>query len=313
MSVTVSILCLAYNHGKYIRQSLESMVNQKTDFDFEILIHDDASTDDTADIIREFQEKYPEIVKPVFQTENQYSKGIQVQNVYNIPRVKGKYVAYCEGDDYWTDDHKLQKQVDYMEAHPNCTLCIHRAYRINTKGKVVGTFPSTKYTGTVSCEDVIVNGGGFCATCSIMAPAKLMKNRPEYFNILCIDYVIQVYLASCGETYCFDDIMSAYRTGVDGSWSSRMKKDNEKHIRHIERVEKMKRAFDQHTEYKYHDAVEKSLFNSQYSLCYQTGKYKQLLEEPFKSSEIARQQPFLKKVKIFLGAYFPFVLRLLNK
>ena len=86
---------------------------QKTDFPFEILIHDDASTDGTADIIREYEAKYPDIIKPIYQTENQYSKGIKVSQVYQFPRAKGKYIALCEGDDYWTDPYKLQKQVDF--------------------------------------------------------------------------------------------------------------------------------------------------------------------------------------------------------
>jgi glycosyltransferase involved in cell wall biosynthesis len=114
----VSICCITYNHEKYIQQCLEGFLIQKTTFLFEILIHDDASTDRTADIIREYETKYPDIIKPIYQTENQYSKGVIVSAVYNWPRAKGKYIALCEGDDYWIDSYKLQKQVDFMEANP---------------------------------------------------------------------------------------------------------------------------------------------------------------------------------------------------
>lgn len=99
---------------------------QKTTFRFEAIVHDDASTDGTADIIREYAERYPEIIKPIFETENQYSKHDGSLNRIVGEKLVGKYVAMCEGDDYWTDESKLQKQVDYMESHSNCSLCFHK-------------------------------------------------------------------------------------------------------------------------------------------------------------------------------------------
>ena len=119
----VSIVTLAYNHGKYIRQCLDGFVMQVTDFPFEVIIHDDASTDDTAEIIREYERKYPNIIKPIYQTENQYSKGVAIGTTFLYPKVQGRYIAECEGDDWWTDPNKLQKQVDYMESHPKCSMC----------------------------------------------------------------------------------------------------------------------------------------------------------------------------------------------
>lgn len=126
MKILVSICCLTYNHEPYIRECLEGFMMQKTDFAFEVLIHDDASTDRTADIIREYEIKYPDIIKPIYQTENQYSKGVKVTTVYQFPRAKGKYIAMCEGDDYWIDPYKLQKQVDFLEAHPEFNICVHQ-------------------------------------------------------------------------------------------------------------------------------------------------------------------------------------------
>ena len=100
----VSICCLTFNHEPYIRKALDSFLMQKTTFPFEIVIHDDASTDGTADIIREYQENYPDIVHSLCQEENQYSKGISnISGVFNFPRAQGKYIAMCEGDDYWSD------------------------------------------------------------------------------------------------------------------------------------------------------------------------------------------------------------------
>jgi glycosyltransferase involved in cell wall biosynthesis len=131
----VSICCLCYNHESYIRECLDGFMMQKTNFVFEVLIHDDASTDKSADIIREYEAKYLEIIKPIYQSENQFSKGVGVTMVYQFPRAQGKYIALCEGDDYWTDPYKLQKQVDFLEANEGYSLCFHRydTYDIVTK------------------------------------------------------------------------------------------------------------------------------------------------------------------------------------
>lgn len=118
--VLVTIRCLAYNHEPYIRECLEGFVMQKTNFKFEAIVHDDASTDKTAEIIREYAEKYPAIIKPIYETENLYSKHDgSLGRIMDDACAHGKYVAYCEGDDYWTDSLKLQKQVDFMEQHPD--------------------------------------------------------------------------------------------------------------------------------------------------------------------------------------------------
>ena len=131
-TLMVSICCITYNHEKYIRECLDSFLMQKTNFSYEILIHDDASTDHTADIIREYEKQYPDVVKPIYQTENQYSKGRRIINtLYNYPRAQGKYIALCEGDDFWTDPLKLQMQFDFMEAHPDYSLCTHGFYHLD--------------------------------------------------------------------------------------------------------------------------------------------------------------------------------------
>lgn len=119
----VSIICLTYNHAEYIRQCLEGFLMQQTDFSFEIIVHDDASTDGTAIIVKEYAEKYPDRFVPVLQTVNQYSQGVSIGKTFLYPLAKGKYIAECEGDDYWTDPLKLQRQVDFLENHPDYVLC----------------------------------------------------------------------------------------------------------------------------------------------------------------------------------------------
>lgn len=134
----VTIRCLVYNHEPYLRQCLDGFVMQKTDFPFEAIVHDDASTDRSAEIIREYAEKYPDIIKPIFETENQYSKRDgSIRRIMN-EHTRGKYVALCEGDDYWIDPYKLQKQIDILEKHCNIGLCYTKAKQFNQRsGKFI--------------------------------------------------------------------------------------------------------------------------------------------------------------------------------
>lgn len=124
----VSICCITFKHENYIRECLDGFVNQKTNFQFEVIVHDDASPDKTADIVREYEAKYPDIIKPIYQTENQYSKKIKSLWKHVFPRCRGKYIAICEGDDFWCDPNKLQMQYDFMEANPDYSLCMHGRY-----------------------------------------------------------------------------------------------------------------------------------------------------------------------------------------
>jgi len=124
----VSIVCITFNQEQYIAQCIDGFMMQKTDFPYEVLINDDASTDKTADIVRLYEKKYPDIIKPVYQTKNQYSLGIN-PGLILFPLARGKYIAVCEGDDYWTDPYKLQKQVDFLEKNEEYALCCHR-YKI---------------------------------------------------------------------------------------------------------------------------------------------------------------------------------------
>lgn len=129
----VSVWCTTYNHEPYIRQCLEGFVLQKTNFRFEVIVHDDASTDGTADIVCEYAKKYPEIIKPILQQENQYSKhDDSIQRAIDAAMSPmSKYVAMCEGDDYWIDPYKLQKQVDFLETHSEYGLCYAKAKCFN--------------------------------------------------------------------------------------------------------------------------------------------------------------------------------------
>ena len=118
----VTVCCTTYNHERYVSEAIESFLMQETDFPFEIIVHDDASTDGTAKIIREYEEKYPRLIRTIIQSENQYSKAGLINPRFVFPRARGKYLALCEGDDYWTDPLKLQKQVTFLEENPDYVI-----------------------------------------------------------------------------------------------------------------------------------------------------------------------------------------------
>lgn len=142
-TILVSIRCSVYNHEPYLRQCLDGFVMQKTNFAFEAIVHDDASTDKSADIIREYAAKYPDIIKPIYETENQYSKhdGSKRRIMNNAICQTAKYIAFCEGDDYWTDPLKLQKQFDFLETNTEYGLVYTKA--------IVFNHASNKYTSTI--------------------------------------------------------------------------------------------------------------------------------------------------------------------
>lgn len=124
----VSICCISYNHAPFIRKCLDGFLMQECDFAYEILIHDDCSTDGTDAIIREYAAQYPDKIFPIYEEENMFRKGYagHMDAAFNYPRARGKYIALCEADDYWTDSHKLQKQVDFLESHPDYSVTFHR-------------------------------------------------------------------------------------------------------------------------------------------------------------------------------------------
>jgi glycosyltransferase involved in cell wall biosynthesis len=144
-SPVVSVCCMAYNHGPYIEDALEGFLIQETDFPFEIIIHDDASIDNTADIIRHYQTLYPQIIKPVYQSKNQYSQGKEPLFEFMYPMIKGKYIALCEGDDFWVCPQKLQKQVDFLESNPEYGVVHSDVHHLNqATGKDEKAYNKTK-------------------------------------------------------------------------------------------------------------------------------------------------------------------------
>ena len=190
---------------------------QKTSFPFEVLIHDDASTDHTADIIREYEAKYPDIIKPVYQKENQYSKKVRINSKYNFSRAQGKYIALCEGDDYWIDPLKLQTQFDFMESHPDCSMCFHN---VEEKQEVKNNTIHVRFTpGYKSGESILSNWS--IPTCSTLFRKEVIeiddRIRERDNRFMYSDIVLFLSAASIGKVYGIDKKMAVYRRHAQGA------------------------------------------------------------------------------------------------
>lgn len=219
----VSICCIAYNQEHFIRKCLDGFLMQDINFPFEIIIHDDASTDRTADIIREYEAKHPKIIKPIYQTENQYSKLGRILVPFLFPLVKGKYVALCEGDDYWTDPLKLQKQVDFLEKNPDYSMCFHPVkviYEDGSKPDEILPSPEQRFNKDIlGLEDLLVRN--FIYTNSVMYRWRFAKeNVKDFFpkNILPGDWFLHMLHAQVGKIGYIDEVMAAYRRHAGGLW-----------------------------------------------------------------------------------------------
>ena len=211
--ILVSISCATYNHESYIRQCLEGFVIQKTNFEFEILIHDDASTDRTAAIIREYVDKYPNLIKPIFQTENQYSKGVPISQTYNWPRARGKYIALCEGDDYWTDPYKLQKQVDFLEANPEYSMCYTNILRYNQKKDFFDDWILSD-ENVITIDDLMLYNRVHTLTVLCRKDLLLRYNQEISFLLPKLpmgDYPMWLWMSLQGPIYYFQEKMGVYR------------------------------------------------------------------------------------------------------
>lgn len=312
--IKVSISCIAYNQEDYIADAIESFLMQKTNFKYEILIHDDASTDKTAEIIKEYEKNFPDIIRGVYQTENQYSKGIKVTTTFLAPLYKGKYVAVCEGDDYWIDENKLQKQYDYMEAHPDCNLCVHGSVEVKADTKTV--LSKSVISDKIEEYDIVdaIKGiGRKVATNSFFCRTEYRKMTPDFMKIApCGDYVLPILCTKDGGSISYlPYIMSAHRARAKNSMNESWNKDSEKLKIYYERFDDMLVVLDEYTDYTYSEYIKAESVRNWYVFYVWTKNKKKLKEEPYKSYK--KSLNFKVRLRQYALVNFPFVISLLRK
>jgi len=279
----VTVFCLAYNHEKYIRTTFEGFVKQKTSFKYKILVHDDASTDSTRDIISEYTEKYPDLFEVILQEENKYQKGIDIEDEYIFPAIDTKYVCVCEGDDYWNDPYKLQRQVDYMEKHPECSLCVHNTEKIFENGESTGTvFNRSRRERDYTFKDIADSEpSAYFHLSSFMWRHETMRRKVSAFEMKGIgDYPMALYFATLGSIHYIPKVMSCYRLNAVGSWSSMMNSDNKKRINQHRNIINGFRSIDEYTDHRYSSEIKKAVARENAKIMVMEKNYPALLRSP---------------------------------
>ena len=314
----VSILCTAYNHEPYIGQTLESFLNQKTDFPFEIVINDDASPDRTAEIIRQYEQKYPEKIKAFYQTENLYSRKINIEDTVMLPVAGGKYIAFCEGDDYWSDPYKLQKQVDFMEAHPEYTACVHETTVANYFDNSTETLLYTKRhcpeTGDrdLDFKELLKGMAHAYHTSSLLFRREFGFRLPDYFycgaDYGFADFPRAIFLMLNGPVRFLDEPMSVYRVRSNqSSWSSSVDTRYDKlHAFVIGQIRVLK-LVKPHVQGEKLALVEHAILEREFELLYIEGRDREQRKEPYRA--ILKTKPLDYRIKNLIKSFAPVVNR----
>jgi FkbM family methyltransferase len=254
----LSVMLITYNHEPFIAQALESILAQRVNFDYEIVVGEDCSTDRTRDILLDFCDRYPGRIVPLLRDRN---LGMMRNLEQTLSACRGKYVALIEGDDYWTCVDKLQKQVDFLDTHPEYTICCHRARVLNEMGgehileksgaAKSGIFPS-RQGGTYTIEDLLAEN--FIMTCTAMYRNGTVGALPNWFLELQLgDWPLCALAARSGPIYLMDEVMAAYRVHSGGVWSSQTS------MSRLRASTRMLKALDEHLGSNYHDTIRQTI------------------------------------------------------
>lgn len=256
----VSVIITSYNHEKYIRQAIESCLMQQTSFPYEIIIHDDASTDNSAKIIRGFADKYPDLIIPILQEENQYSKGVRITATILVPRARGTYLAICEGDDYWIDPLKLEKQIAIMENDPSISLCFTATKWVyvngSKKAKIARYAKKDRY---FTANDVIMRSGAFTDLVSTVVRKEVYESIPDWYYLSPNgDQALYLLSILSGRSYYQDEVTAVYHRGVENSWSTRNSQIEDP--KYFENKISLLEAFNEYTDCEFQETIHRRNF-----------------------------------------------------
>ena len=260
-TIMVSVVMTAYNHGKYIREALDGVAKQKVNFPYEIVVHDDASTDDTQDVIRGYLKEHPDLpITPILQEENQHSKKVRFKQTFIYPHLHGKYIITCECDDFWIDENKLQRQVDFLESHPEYVGVGHNCVLIDENGERYQSFPYQCY-GPFRAHRFTLKELAFGyfpgQTATLLFRREkyfqsINSHSQEYYGVRTTgDKKRNLELLLLGDIYYFEEAMSAYRIVLrsGSSWSARNYQKNRLYSSYLESMdcrEYARKVFNRH-------------------------------------------------------------------
>jgi glycosyltransferase involved in cell wall biosynthesis len=265
MPPLVSVCIITYNHAPYIRQAVDSVLAQKTDFDFEIIIGEDDSSDDTRSIVKEYKERHPDKIRLFLNDRKNviYIDGRPTGrwNFVNcLKHATGKYVALLEGDDYWTNPAKLQEQVDYLESHPECVLCFHSVQAVFEDSRREPEIRTPQLKKEIyTLEDIIK--GNFIQTCSVVFRNGLFSDFPKWFyRTPMADWPLHVLNAQHGNIGYLEEVMGAYRFHEGGLWSGRSKANR------IKNTIQLYKIFDHHLHGEYRKILKTKIHQAYFEI-----------------------------------------------
>ncbi|MCQ2507646.1 MAG: glycosyltransferase [Dorea sp.] len=310
----VSVICPVYNQEKYIRRMLDGLLMQETTFPVEFLIHDDASPDSTVAIIKEYVEKDPERFILSVEPTNTYALGIDYMPDLMTKAPRGKYLAFCEGDDYFTDPHKLQKQYEAMEAHPECSMCIHQVEGISEdETKRVRMFPDTPFPeGPVKAETIIHESLGkdywlIHTTCFFIRKSyvdlAVEQNYDFLVNACYTDQALVLLSAMNGDFYYIDACMTRYRFNSTGS-TIQQSRIREKQKRNCLELIRCMESFDQISQQKYHSDVEDYVGALHFSIANCELDFKKMLSKDMR--KYLKRMRWYARLRVYISAVFPY-------
>ena len=316
--ILVSVLCTAYNHEAYLREALDSMVGQQTDFAYEILVTDDVSTDRTADIIREYEAKYPDKVRGFYMTENLYSQGRDIYYEVLFPNARGKYTAFCEGDDFWTDPTKLQRQVDFLESHPDYTACAHNTDLLFCDGERPDVTLATRQADCdMEFADLLQGMSHAWHTSALVGRTDLLADPPDFYTIAADagfgDFPYALWLRLNGKIRFLARFMSCYRINSGAaSWSTDLEAATSRLTRFYRGAIAMLESFRNHVQDPELLALTDDWINRwNFQLLYTLGKDRELRKPPYRA--YLREKPLSFRVKNLIKCAFPALHRLYRR
>lgn len=319
--VMVSICCAVFNHLPYLKRTIDGFLAQETTFDYEIIINDDVSTDGSRQLLRKYQQEYPEKLRVIYQEENQYSKGKKIFFDILACEARGKYIALCEGDDYWIDSHKLQKQFDVMERETHCAFCVHKVHDVDLNGVLLNNmYPPEELEEGVILQSKFMD--------MLFAPSRYWFHTSSFFfrtsevkkfNGVYPQFIKQAgvgdvpltwLLASCGDLYYINSEMSCYRRDTSGSWSARMQQREYRRKMTKKQLESLK-AYNDFTNCEYFDLLESDITKCEFDYHRLSNDFWAMRQKKYK--KLYLMLPVRQRVRYFLISLFPVIEKGYNK
>lgn len=296
----LTVLCTTYNQKDYIKNALDGILSQETTFPFDVVVHDDASTDGTSDIVRDYA-KIDNRIHAIIEDKNLYSQNKSYYYDDFLPSLRSKYLARCEGDDYWCDTRKLQMQIEHLEEHDDCVACVHNSLVVDLNRHTRCKLSNHKGDRDLPISCLVGNAVPF-QTSSIVLRASLYSSYPAFLRSVpgIGDYPLRVYLALCGRVHYFDRVMSVYRRGVSGSWTQLRTIDANDRIEDYTNIINMLQMADNYSDYLYHDIIYNAIKEQEYNILDSQAKYTELLTQPYRNIFLYKRS-LKHKIRILLS------------